>query len=734
MYFLNHRANSGSSAPAEFSGLSRRGFLKSVTAGGGLLIGCATLPVIAGNPSKSPASIATGEALVFNAFVKITPDNLVTVVVKHLDMGQGVSTGLTTLVAEELDASWEQMRWESAPADATRYNNLFWGPSQGTGGSTAIANSWEQLRKAGAAARAMLVAAAAEQWKLPAKDITVNNGLVSHGEKRATFGELAAQAAQMPVPESPALKDPKTFRLIGNQVSRKDSHDKTNGSAIYTQDIQLPGMLTAVVLYPPKLFGKVAKVNATRAKGIPGVVAVVEIPRGVAVVAEGFWPAQQARKLLDVEWDLSGCETRSSEELFKTYSETARQAGHTVKSQGDTAAVLAKTAKVIEAEYQLPFLSHAAIEPMNCVVKVSKHACDLWYGCQMHTNDRKEVAAATGLPEESVSIHTVYAGGSFGRRASPGEYVMDAVAIAKQVPDRPVKMVWTREDDMRNGKFRPMSVHRLRGAVSPEGKLLAWDHHAVAQPILRGTPFEQFIQGPIDGTVVEGIQDMPYDIPNLSIRATEMKVGVSTLWWRSVGHSGHAFVVETFIDQLARAAGQDPVDFRRQMLAAHPRYLGALNLAAERANWGMPLAKGKGRGIAVHKAMGSWCAQVAEVSVAQDGNYSIDRFVCAIDCGIAVNPDVVKAQMEGSIGFALSAALGEAITLHEGRVVQGNFDTYQPMRIADMPKVEVYIVPSAEPPSGVGEPGVPPTPAALANALRDATGRNFHRMPFGRRV
>jgi isoquinoline 1-oxidoreductase beta subunit len=382
----------------------------------------------------------------------------------------------------------------------------------------------------------------------------------------------------------------------------------------------------------------------------------------------------------------------------------------------------------------LPFLAHSTIEPLNCVAKVSKNSAELWYACQMQTIDRQEVAAATGIPLENVSIHTLYSGGSFGRRASPNEYVMDAVAIAKQVPDRPVKMVWTREDDMRNGKYRPMSVHRLRGAVSPEGKLTAWEHHAVAQPIRRGTPFEAFIRGPVDGTLVEGISDMPYDIPNLLVQATEMKVAVSTLWWRSVGHSGHAFVVESFIDQLANAAKQDPVVFRRNLLGQHPRYLGVLNLAAEQAGWDKPLAKGRGRGIAVHKAMGSWCAQVAEVTVAEDGSFSVDRFVCAIDCGIAVNPDVIRAQMEGSIGFGLSAALGEAITLKEGAVVENNFNNYSLLRIDQMPTIDVHIVASAEPPSGVGEPGVPPVPAALANALRAASGRNIFSLPIGKKV
>ena len=733
MNFLQHHLQARDLQPSTDQGVSRRLFLKSVTAGSGLVLGCGALSGLTLSASAAEAATA-GNELVFNAFLKITPDNRVTVVVKHLDMGQGVSTGLTTLVAEELDANWEQMDWESAPADASRYNNLFWGPAQGTGGSTAIANSWEQMRKAGAAARAMLVTAAAQQWEVPEKEIKVKDGIISHGKKTATFGELAGKAAALPVPQSPALKDPKDFRLIGKNIPRKDSQEKTNGTAIYTQDIQLPGMLTAVVLYPPKLLGKLKKVDASKAKAVPGVVDVVEIPRGVAVVAEGFWPAQKARQLLQAEWDLSACETRSSDELFTQFTDTARKPGISVKAEGDAAATLAQADKVIETEYHLPYLAHTPIEPLNCVVKVEKTACELWYACQMQTNDQHEVAKATGLKPEQVRIHTLYAGGSFGRRASPNDYVMDAVAIARQVPGRPVKMVWTREDDIHNGKFRPMAVHRVRGAVSPEGKLVAWDHHAVAQPILRGSPFEAFIQGPIDGTLIEGIADMPYAIPNLSVQATEMKAGISTLWWRSVGHSGHAFIVEGFIDQLAKAAGKDPLVFRREMLTDHPRFLGALNLAAQQAGWDKPLPKGRGRGIAVHKAMGSWCAQVAEVTVADDGRFTVDRVVCAIDCGIAVNPDVIRAQMEGSIGFGLSAALAEEITLDKGKVVQSNFHNYTLMRIPQMPKVEVHIVPSAEPPSGVGEPGVPPVAGALANALFAATGKPVTRLPIGERV
>lgn len=732
MNFLKRQAiqtqdDSGSAA------LSRRTFLQAMGAGGGLLIGSGFLAGSAAVNAVDKIS-AGNSAPVFNAFLKIAPDSQVTLVVKHLDMGQGVSTGLTSIVAEELDASWEQMQWEFAPADASRYNNLFWGPAQGTGGSSSIANSWLQLREAGAAARAMLVAAAAAEWKVPAEEIRVSKGIISHGQHSSSFGALVAKAALLPAPQKPALKDPKDFQLIGKTIPRKDSNEKTNGTAIYTQDIQLPGMLTALVAYPPQLFGKVKKVDATKAKASPGVVAVVEFPRGVAVVAENFWAAKKARELLNIEWDLSACETRSSAELFNACHAAANKTGAVVKTAGDAIATLASAEGVISAQYELPYLAHAAIEPLNCVVQAGSNHCELWFACQMPTVDQQQVAAALGIKPEQVTINTLYAGGSFGRRACPSDYVVDAAHIAKQLPGRAVKMLWTREDEILNGRYRPMAVHHVRGAVSADGKALAWQHHAVAQAILRGTPFEAMIQGPVDGTVAEGIDDMHYAIPNLQVQATEIPIKVSTLWWRSVGHSGNAFVVETFIDQLAQAAKKDPVIFRRELLADTPRALGVLNLAAEKSAWGKSLPKGVTRGIAVHKSFGTWVAQVAEVRVKADGSFKVERVVCAVDCGVAVTPDVIRAQMEGGIGMGLSAALGEAITLNKGVVEQTNFHTYPLLRIDSMPKVEVHIVPSAEMPSGVGEPGLPPIAGAVANALFAATGKAITRLPLGAKV
>ncbi|HEY8942086.1 MAG TPA: xanthine dehydrogenase family protein molybdopterin-binding subunit [Cellvibrio sp.] len=709
--------------------LSRRQFLQSASVGGGLLIGSGFITLTV------PASAATtGDAPVFNAFLKITPDNKVIVAIKHLDMGQGVSTGLTTLIAEELGARWEQIQFEFAPADAARYNNLFWGPTQGTGGSSSIANSWQQLRTAGAAAREMLQAAAAAEWKVPPAEVQIKQGVVSHGKHSSELGALAAKAASLPAPQKPVVKDPKDFQFIGKKTPRKDSIDKTSGTAIYTQDIQLPGMLTAVVAYPPQVFGKVKKVDASKAKSSPGVVAVVEIPRGVAVIAENFWAANKARKLLALEWDLSLCETRSSDALFAACHEAAGKVGHIVKNTGDAPAALKKSGQVIEAKYEIPYLAHAAIEPLNCVVKVEKNQCEMWFASQMPTIDQMEVGKVTGLKPEQVKINSLYAGGSFGRRACANDYVVDAAHIAKQLPGRAIKMVWTREDEILNARYRPMAVHHIRGAISPDGKALAWQHHAAAQSILRGTPFEAMVKGPVDGTIAEGIEDMHYAIPHLQVQGSEVPINVSTLWWRSVGHSGNAFVVETFIDQLAKAAKKDPVIFRRELLVNEPRALGVLNLAAEKANWGKPLAAGVSRGIAVHKSFGTWVAQVAEVRINANKTFKVERVVCAVDCGIAVNPDVITAQMEGGIGMGLSAALGEAITLKNGVVEQTNYHTYTPLRIDSMPKIEVHIVPSAEAPTGVGEPGLPPIAGAVGNALFAATGKPVTKLPLGNKA
>lgn len=707
--------------------ISRRGFLQVVSlAGAGFLIGCS-------RSGDETAAEAQGVAEI-GPFIRIGTDDTVTVVVKHLDKGQGVTTGLPTIVAEELDADWSQMRAEFAPADPAVYNNLFFGPFQGTGGSSSVANSWMQLRQAAAGARAMLVEAAAARWGVAGSEIAVHRGRLSHAASgnEASFGELALAAAELAPPAEPALKDPEDFELIGTRVPRLDSYAKTNGTTEFTLDVQRPGMLMAVVAHPPRFGATVGSFDAEAAKAVPGVSDVVEIPRGVAVVADSIWPALQGRDALAVEWDFAVAESRGSEQLFADYETLAAEEGLTARDDGDAAAVLAGAGSAIRRQFRFPFLAHAPMEPMDCVVEIREDACEIWTGSQLQTGDQHVAAGILGLTPEQVIIHTLFAGGSFGRRAVPdSDYVAEAVMVAQAIGGRaPVKLHWTREDDMRGGRYRPMSYHVIEGAVDDAGNIAAWRHDVVVQSFMKGTMFEGLIENGIDSTAVEGSRELPYAISNLKVTQHLAENGVPTLWWRSVGHSQNAFVTEVFFDELAHAAGRDPFEFRRELLDGHPRHRAVLELAADKAGWGTPLGAGRGRGIAVHESFNSFVAEVVEVTV-EDGSFSVDRVVCAVDCGIAVNPDVIRAQMEGGIAYALSAALREEITLVDGEVQQSNFDRYRSLRIDEMPDVEVYIVPSREAPTGVGEPGVPPLAPALANALFAASGKRLDRLPIG---
>lgn len=674
-----------------------------------------------------------------NAFLRIGEDNVVTVISKHLEMGQGAYTGLATLVAEELDADWAQVRVESAPAES-RYKNSLLG-IQGTGGSSSIANSWEQLRMTGATARAMLVSAAAWLWKVPAQEIEVVDGVLRHAAsgKQATFGQLAKLAADQPVPAQVKLKDPSAFKLIGRQqLARKDSADKVNGKAIYTQDIHLPGMLTAVVAHPPRIGAKVKSFDAKAALAIPGVVHVVQIPSGVAVVAKDTWSAKKGRDAVAIQWDESGAFKQSSEQLFKRYRELAKTEGTVVRNDGDVNTGLAGATRTLEAEYDFPFLAHSAMEPMNCVVALTKYGCETWHGAQMQSHVQTVLADLFGLEPEQVRVHTLYAGGSFGRRASKdADYVLENAHIVKAIGGKaPVKLVWLREDDMQAGHYRPMYHHRLTAGLDEQGKLVAWQHRLVGQSVFAGSPFAAFIKDGIDSTSVEGGSTLPYRIPNLRVDLhTPSDIPVPIQWWRVVGHSHNAFSTECFFDELAQMAGQDPVAWRLAMLEGHSRHIETLKLVAQKAAWDTPLAAGKqgerrGRGVALHEAFGSVVAQVVEVTVQSDGKFKVDRVVCSVECGIAVNPDVIRAQVEGSVGFALSAAMHEAITLTDGKIDQSNFHNNEPLRIYDMPKVDVHIVPSASPPSGIGEPPVAPLAPALVNALAAATGKRIRRLPI----
>lgn len=718
--------------------VSRRRFLVTgLQAGAGLTLGL-SFPALADIAGAGPGKAGTQKsaaALTPNAFVRIGNDDRVTVIAKHLEMGQGAHTGMATLVAEELDARWSQVDIEAAPADAGRYNNLLWGPSQGTGGSTAIANAYEQMREAGAAARAMLVQAAAERWQVPVDAIAVRDGIVRHAasHRSAHFGELAESAAQLPVPETVQLKSPDAFRLIGTHVLRKDLAPKTDGSAVFTQDIERPGMLVAVVAHPPRFGATVKSFDDTRARRKPGVIGVVQIPSGVAVLGQHYWAALQGRNALDVVWDESEALALDSEQLFADYREKLDRSGTVARNDGDADALLSDDG-VIRADYRFPFLAHATMEPMNCVIE--RHAdggAELWYGAQVQTMDQHAVAGVLGIEAAQVRIHTLFAGGSFGRRANPAsDYIVEAAQVLKAIDGRaPVKLVWSREDDMRAGWYRPAYLHRIEAVLDDTGRPKAWRNRIVGQSIVAGTPFEgALVKDGVDVTSVEGASNLPYAIPNLRVELHTTDLPIPIQWWRAVGSTHTAFATETFIDLLAREAGQDPVAFRRQLLEAHPRHLGVLNLAVARSNWGGPLAANRGRGVAVHESFNSFVAMVAEVSVDDGGTYRVNRVDVAVDCGVAVNPDIVRAQMEGGLGFGLGAVLDSEITIDKGAVVQSNFHDYKVLRVNQMPDIHVHIVPSAEPPTGVGEPATPVIAPAVANALMAVTGRRYTRLPI----
>jgi isoquinoline 1-oxidoreductase beta subunit len=719
------------SAPAM---IDRRSFLKtSAAAGGGLVVAFYVPGLKAGLSAQAPKP----QALLPFAYVKIAPDETVTIVANHSEMGQGVYTSLPMLLNEELQADWARIRVESAPVDAT-YNHPVFG-MQMTGGSTTTAAEWDHYRQLGAAARVVLIEAAAQQWTVDASTCRVEKGVVIHGptSKRATFGSLAAAAALLPVPANIPLKDPKNFTLIGKPTRRLDTPSKTNGSAQFGLDVVLPGMLTAVIARSPVFGGKVASFDAAEAQQVPGVRAVVQVPSGIAVIAERFWPAKLGRDKLKIKWDEGENAGISTTKMLADFSAQSASPGALAKKIGDPQSALASAAKKITAEYDVPYLAHAMMEPLNCVVDLRADSCEIWTGTQFETVDRANAAKTAGLPPEKVQIHTTLLGGGFGRRANPAsDFVIEAVQVAKAAK-APVKVVWTREDDTQGGWYRPMWHDRFAAGLDASGNPVAWTHTIVGQSIMAGTPFEAFtIKDGVDSASVEGAADLLYGIPNLQVDLHSPKIGVPVQWWRSVGHSHTGFSVEAFFDEVAHAGGKDPYHLRRALLAKEPRMLAVLDLAAEKAGWGKagsaskPLPKGVGRGIATHFSFDSYVAQVVEASVDGDGNVRVNRVVCAVDCGRVVNPDTVKAQMEGGINFGLTAALKTEITLENGRVQQSNFNDYPMLRMFEAPVIEVFIVPSEEKPTGVGEPSVPPVAPALSNAIFAATGKRMRRLPI----
>jgi isoquinoline 1-oxidoreductase subunit beta len=711
--------------------VNRRDFLRTGAAvGGGLLISF-YLPKVASAGSLSDSAPASPSTFAPNAFLRIGSDDSITVIVNKSEMGQGVYTSLPMLVAEELEADWSKVRVESAPVDQAYAHPVF--GIQMTGGSTSTASEWERFRKAGATARLMLIAAAAQMWSVAPNTLRAEKGFVidSANSRRASFGSLADAAAKLEPPKDVPLKDPKDYKLIGKPTRRLDTPAKVNGTAQFGLDVHVPNMLTAVIFRPPVFGGKVVSFNSDRAKAVPGVKDVVQIPSGVAVIANGFWPAKLGRERLEVKWDDGANASLSTVAMRDEFRKLAQSSGAVARKVGDPAKALAGAAKTVTAEYEVPYLAHALMEPLNCVVDLRSDSCEIWTGTQFQTGDRAAAAAVAGLKPEQVQIHTTLLGGGFGRRANPAsDFVVEAVHVAKAAK-APAKVVWTREDDIRGGYYRPMWYDRMVAGLDEKGNPISWTHTIVGQSIIAGTPFESFIvKNGIDSTSVEGAADLLYGIPNLQVDLHTPKMTIPVLWWRSVGHSHNGFAVEAFFDEVAHAGGKDPYQLRRTLLANNPRMLAVLDLVAQKANWGKALPNGMGRGIATHFSFDSYVGQVAEVSVDKAGMVRVHRVVCAVDCGQVVNPDTVKAQMEGGIVFGLTAALKDEITFEGGRVQQRNFHDYPMLRIDESPEIEVHIVPSTAAPTGVGEPGVPPVAPALANAIFAATGKRVRRLPI----
>ncbi len=712
--------------------LSRRTFIKATAFVAGGLVIAFSIPYAKRFMQKEQAA-APGQDKplpVPNAFLRIGTDDSITVMLAHSEMGQGIWTTLPMLIADELDADWSKIKVEHAPA-APDYIHTAYG-IQITGGSSTTWSEFDRYRQAGALTRALLIQAAANTWGVAVDGLRTENGFARNGEQKLSFGQLAETAAGLETPTHVTLKTPDQWKFIGKPTRRLDSAEKINGTAKFGQDIQFEGLKIAMVARSPVFGTTLASVDDSAALKVPGVIKVVKVPTGVAVIADHYWAAKQGRDALKLTWQTEGKEKPDSAALLKQYSAQAQQPGISAAKAGDTAQALKQAAHTVTAEYVLPYLSHAPMEPLNCAVKITEDGCEIWTGTQMQTTDQAAAAKILGVPPEKVIIHTQFLGGGFGRRANPrADFVSEAVEVAKAA-DMPVKTVWSREDDIKGGFYRPMFVHRASIGMDADGKPQAWQHTLVGQSIILGTPFEKvMIKDGIDATSVEGVADSPYvkGLPNHQVELHTMPSTVPVLWWRSVGHSHSAFVMESLIDELAHAAKQDPLAYRRQLLKDHPRHLATLNLAAEKAGWDKPLPEGVFRGVAVHESFGSYVTQIAEVSV-KEGQVKVHRMVTAIDCGLAVNPDGVKAQMESSVAYGLGAALSSEISFKDGEVVQSNFHDYQVLRMKDMPKVEVYIVQSSEKMGGVGEPGLPPVAPAVTNAIFAATGKRLRSLPI----
>ena len=737
--------------------LNRRQFLQASGAAG-LLISFSAPGIGAEKKDKIPGLTQSGPvmgnaALAPNAFVRVGEDNLVTVIVKHIEIGQGAYTAMASLVAEELDANWAQMRAEAAPANTELYANLSM-QAQAVGGSSGLSNSYEQLRKAGAGVRLLMVAAAAEAWDVPASKVTVARGLIREvgGDRTATFGEMANRAALLVDSKraelaDPPLKDPDDFVIIGKEkLTRIDSEAKTNGTAEFTLDKYMPDMLTVVVAHPPKIGAKLQSYSAREAKRVPGVVAVHAVSSGVAVYGTNTYAALTGRRKLDIKWNDNDAETQSTEQIYQNHLDKANRAdGISVTKTGDVNRAFEQSETMTEHVFRFPYLAHAPMEPLDAViirntpadVRMGKPTVQVWMGSQLQTFDQQMIAETLDTEPAQVELNTMLGGGTFGRRAQPGSvFAVEAAEVAKAMPvGTPIKLMWTREDDIQGGYYRPLAVHVVKASQDKAGEITGWQHTLAIRSFIRGSMFDMMIQNDIDPTTVEGIKETPYDIKNYDLSLQYIENPVTGLWWRSVGHTHTNHVLEVMLDTMFEKANLDPIQARLDLIKDSPRDAAVLKEVNRIAEASGEVPEGRARGVALAKSFGTYVAQIAEVSKGADGLPKVHKVWCAVDCGLAVNPDVVHAQMEGGIGFGLGAVLYDEITFDDqGNVEQSNFDTYRSIRINEMPEIEVAIVNSGNSPTGVGEPSVPPIGPAVTNAWRRLTGQMVTTLPFTKGV
>jgi len=703
--------------------LSRRRFLKSTAAAGGLILGCRVAFGWRG------AMAAEGTETSMNAWLRIAPDDTVTILVAHSEMGQGVLTSLPMLIAEELEVDWRKVRTEMAPVDPV-YTDRALG-SQGTGGSTSVSDSFDGLRLAGAQAREMLRAAAASRWRAPIGECVARNGQIAHTPtgRGLQYGALAEAAAKLEPPGHIALKSPRDWTLLGKSSPRLDTPPKVTGAATFGVDVKVPDMLVGTVAACPYFGGKLKSIDEKPALAVRGVHSVVKLDAAVIVLADGYWPARKAIDLLSPQWDRSALTDMSSERIGANLRALLDGDGAVAHSSGSVRAAMQAAAQKVEAVYEVPYLAHATMEPMNATVRLGSDGADVWAPTQFQSATRDSVAGLFGLEPAQVRVHTTFLGGGFGRR-SEVDFVLYAAHAAK-ASGRPVKLIWSREEDMQHDFYRPTAMARLRAGLDDAARPIAFEAKLALQSILSRV-FPGAVSGGVDPVAIDGIASMPYAVPNRLVEYAMAREGAPVGYWRSVGNSHNAFFVECFVDELAHAAGRDPIEFRRALLADSPRHRAVLDKAASAAGWGKALPQGRFQGVAIHEEAGTIVAQIAEISVEQGKMLRVHKVTCALDCGVAINPSTIEAQMESGIVFGLTAALYGEITLEGGRVVQSNFDSYEMLKLAQMPAVDVHIVESGAEIGGIGEPGTPPIAPAVTNAIFAATGKRIRQLPLAK--